>query len=497
MRQSAILAIDQGTTGSRAILYDARGKILSSAYLEFPQYYPKPGWVEHAPEEIWQSVSSVVHLALRRAPHKTYVAALGITNQRETTLLWDRLTSRPVYPAIVWQDRRTSDFCARLKSRRGLEKTVREKTGLVLDPYFSATKIHWILQHLPKLKKKIAQGQLAFGTIDTWLLWKLTGGKVHATDPTNASRTLLYNIKTQAWDSSLLNLFSVPQSILPEIKPSGGLFGETSSHGPLPAGIPVYSMIGDQQAALYGQSCYQTGQAKNTYGTGCFLMMHLGKKYRKPPFGILATIAADRQGKIAYALEGAVFIAGAAVQWLRDGIKIIQTASETEEKIRHLKDSGGVTVIPAFVGLASPYWKAHLRGRISGITRGTTREHLIRATLESIAHQTSDVLEAMEHAYAKTPLKDLRVDGGATKNNFLMQFQSDLLQIPVLVSPAAELTAWGAAKLAGRMIHFWDSDQKIDQSSGYKKFKPRLRHAAVQPLRVVWKSEITNLLESV
>ncbi len=482
-----LLALDQGTTGSRALLYDRAGHVVGSAYREFTQYYPKPGWVEHDPEEIWNSTRQVILSALKKAKAKTSeVRWIGITNQRETAILWSRKTGKPVHRAIVWQDRRTAGLCDSFK-RRGLEKLIRDKTGLVLDPYFSATKIHWMLEHVPGLRKRARSGEICFGTVDTWLLWKLTAGKVHATDFTNASRTLLFNIKTRKWDPDLLRIFKIPASVLPKVFDSGSDFGPAA-----PALLPnarIHAVIGDQQAALYGQSCYSAGQAKNTYGTGCFLLMNLGKSFQKPPFGLLTTLACDRNGKSVYAFEGAVFIAGAVMQWLRDGLRFFRKASESVSLIHGLKDTGGVTLIPAFVGLGSPYWNPHARGMISGITRGTTRAHIIRAALESIAQQSADVLEAMQKN-GRHHLRELKVDGGATRNDFLMQYQADLMGIPVLVCDVSESTAWGAAKLAGYTSGFWGRAQETPAS---RKFRPRISRREAESLRQVWKREINRI----
>lgn len=492
MKTSHILAIDQGTTGSRAIVYDSKGKIAASAYQEFTQFFPQPGWVEHDAEEIWNSVLSVTKKALRAANINTQqIAGIGITNQRETTVLWDKRSGRPVTKAIVWQDRRTSDFCAQLK-KKGLEEKIRFKTGLVLDPYFSGTKIKWLLDHVRGLKKRAQKGEILFGTIDTWLLWKMTGGKIHATDFTNASRTLLFNIRSHSWDPQLLKTFGIPSKILPQVKNSAAFYGKTQARFGFPSAISVYALAGDQQAALYGQACYEKGDLKNTYGTGCFAVMNLGKKIpAKPPFGLLATIACDKQGKPAYALEGSVFIGGAVMQWIRDGLKLIKKASDSEKMISKLKDSGGVTIIPAFAGLGSPYWNAEARGMISGITRGTGREHFVRAALESIAHQSADVVEQMSKTGAR--LHELRVDGGATRNNFLMQFQADLLRIPVWVSEKSEATAWGAAKLAGYACGLWKNVSLLDRKAKYKKYTPKLNPARTKQLREIWKREIRRV----
>ncbi len=474
-------------------MYDKRGRVLASAYEEFPQYFPQPGWVEHDPGKIWKSVLNVIAGACSRARLSfSQIAAIGITNQRETTLLWDRKTSRPVYPAIVWQDRRTSSFCEALK-KRGLEEKIRSKTGLVLDPYFSATKIRWILDHVPGLRAKAERGEILFGTMDTWLLWKLTGSKAHATDFTNASRTLLFNIRTKTWDKELLRLFRIPEKILPQAYESASLFGKTVASGVLKEGIPIHAIMGDQQAALYGQACYHAGDVKNTYGTGCFVMINLGHKPLKPPFGLLETLACDQSGKPVYALEGAIFIAGAAIQWLRDGLGFFKKASETESMIRKLRDNGGVTMVPAFAGLGSPYWNSNVRGMITGLTRGTKREHIVRAALESLAHQSADVIEAMK-TQGRTSLSSLKVDGGATRNRFLMQFQADLLRIPVLVSDISESTAWGVAKLAGKASQFWDSLHALDRHRRYQKFLPRMARRQAAALRASWKKEIRRLI---
>ncbi len=493
MKPRAVLAIDQGTTGTRAILFDQKASPISSAYQEFSQIYPQPGWVEHDPVEIWKSCRAVINQALAKSRlEASAIEAIGITNQRETTILWDKGTGKPVHPAIVWQDRRTAHFTSGLR-KLGYEPVIREKTGLVLDPYFSASKIRWLFDHIPGLRRRADRGKIAFGTIDAWLLWKLTGGKVHATDFTNASRTLLFNIKTRQWDPALLKIFKIPEAILPEVKNSGSCFGYTRDPNSLSKGIPITAMMGDQQAALYGQSCYEKGQAKNTYGTGCFLMMNLGTQFKKPPFGLLATLACDEEGKSSYALEGAIFIAGAAIQWLRDGLGFFRHARETEKLARKVPDSGGVVVIPALTGLGSPYWNPHVRGMMTGLTRGTRREHIIRATLESLAHQTADVMELMEK-YSGHSVQELKVDGGATANKWLMQYQADLLNLPVLASERAESTAWGAAKLAGHSVGFWPSLKRIDGRQKHRKFAPKMKPADRNKSRLIWKREIKRLL---
>ncbi len=484
-----ILAVDQGTTGSRAILYHKSASFFLSAYQEFPQIFPKPGWVEHDPEKIWQSVYSVVRRVLKRINFtSSSVAAIGITNQRETTLLWNRKTGQPYHHAIVWQDRRTAGDCESLRAK-GYERIIRQKTGLVLDPYFSATKIAWLLNHSLGLRRKAERGEMLFGTMDSWILWKLTGGKVHATDPTNACRTLLYNIHTRQWDGGLLKLFRIPKSILPEVRNSGSDFGLTAGIPGIPEGIPIRAVMGDQQAALFGQGCYRRGEIKNTYGTGCFAVMNLGSRnIKKIPHGLLGTLACDASGNPVYALEGSVFMGGAVIQWVRDGLRLIQKASEAEGVSRRLRDNGGVTMIPAFTGLGSPYWNPRARGMISGLTRGTTGDHIIRAAVESIAHQSSDVIDQMKKT--GIPVKELRVDGGASRNHFLMQLQADLSQIPIFVSSQTESTAWGAAKLAAKSAGLWPSLKAIDKKIRYKKFTPRMSSRTAEILRAVWKKEI-------
>lgn len=492
MKPLAVLAIDQGTTGSRAICYGRNATAIASSYREFGQHYPSPGWVEHDPLEIWKSVLTVSKEALLRAKIPSpQIAAIGVTNQRETVVLWEKKTGKPVHRAIVWQDRRTAHACDLLK-KRGFEQTIRSKTGLVIDPYFSGTKIAWLLEHIPGLRRRAQRGEILFGTIDTWLLWNLTGGRVHATDATNASRTLLFNIRKKDWDPQLLKIFNIPRQILPEVRDSGSNFGTTIAVGPFKAGVPIFALIGDQQAALYGQSCYAAGSVKDTYGTGCFAVLNLGNRYRRPPFGLLATLACDKQGKPVYALEGAIFMGGAAIQWLRDGLKLFSHARETEAMARSVKNSGGVTVIPAFTGLGSPHWNPHVRGTITGLTRGTTREHIVRATLEALAHQNVDMLEGMQKGAGRR-LRELKVDGGATSNCFLMQFQADMLGLPVLVSDIAESTAWGAAKLAGRKSGFWN-DRQMERKRRFRWFLPAMKPAKRHRLRDHWAKEVAHLL---
>jgi len=420
------------------------------------------------------------------------IATIGITNQRETTVLWDKRTGKSISRAIVWQDRRTAGLCEKLKSR-GLEDLFRKRTGLVLDPYFSGTKIQWLLDTVPGLRRRALDGEILFGTIDTWLLWNLTGGRVHATDATNASRTLLLNIKKICWDSGILKRLKIPLAILPEVHPSSFSYGETISLGPLRRGIPIDALVGDQQAALFGQSCYKPGEMKNTYGTGCFLLMNEGKHYRAPSQGLLGTLACDEAGQPSYALEGAVFIAGAVIQWIRDGLGLIQKAAETEKIARNLPDTGGVIVVPAFVGLGAPYWDPHVRGAIFGLTRGTRREHLIKAALESIAFQTADVFEAMTRVVGRrAPF--LKVDGGASANHYLMQFQADLLGVPVIRSDRTELTAWGAAKLAGLQSGFWKNLDRVDRDRSTEKFLPRLSNRDRAEKLGRWRETVQRLL---
>jgi len=441
-----ILALDQGTTSSRSIVFDLEGNLLGLAQQEFTQHFPEPGWVEHNPEEIWDSQLATAREALKRAGiSASELGAIGITNQRETTILWERRTGRPVYRAIVWQDRRTAGICDELKAR-GLEPVFHQKTGLVLDPYFSGTKIKWILDHHPDLRARAEAGELAFGTVDSWLIFRLTGGQVHATDVTNASRTLLFNIHQLEWDEELLGYLGVPRAILPEVRPSAGSFGETDP-GLLGARVPIAGVAGDQQAALFGQACFSAGMAKNTYGTGAFVVMNTGEKAVLGE-GVLTTLAwqLPQEGP-RYALEGSIFIAGAAVQWLRDGLGLISSSAQVEDLAASVPDNGGVYFVPALVGLGAPHWDAYARGAILGLTRGATKAHLARATLESMAYQTRDAIEAMSRA-SEVPLRELRVDGGAAVNNLLMQFQADILGVPVLRPKVTETTALGAAYLA-------------------------------------------------
>ena len=454
-----ILALDQGTTSSRAIVFDHLGNIKSIAQKEFTQIFPQPGWVEHDAIEIWSTQLGVAAEAVIMANLSVKdIAAIGITNQRETTVLWDRTTGQPLHNAIVWQDRRTAAYCDQLK-QEGWAKKIQQKTGLIIDAYFSATKLKWMLDHVPGAREKAAKGEVCFGTIDSWLIWKLTNGKVHATDVSNASRTMLYNIHSLAWDEELLQLMNIPASILPEVKSSSEVYGFTqqilTSHS-----IPIAGIAGDQQAALFGQMCTRSGMVKNTYGTGCFMLMNTGTKPVPSTNNLLTTIAWQINGETQYALEGSVFIAGAVVQWLRDGLKIIRSSSEVEALATQVNNNDGVYLVPAFAGLGAPHWNQHARGTVFGVTRGTSDAHIARAALESIAYQTMDVLKAME-ADASIAIRELRVDGGATANNLLMQFQSDMLNTKVVRPAITETTALGAAYLAGLAVGYWKSIEEI------------------------------------
>lgn len=464
-----ILSLDQGTTSSRAILFDAFGNIVQTSQKEFEQIFPKPGWVEHDPTEIWRTqLETARNVLLYTDTKPEEIAAIGITNQRETTVVWNKNTGKPVYNAIVWQDRRTAAICDALKAK-GLEDYVRKNTGLVIDAYFSGTKINWILDNVEGARSLAEKGELLFGTIDTWLLWNLTGGKVHVTDYSNASRTMLYNINTLRWDEKMLSELNIPKSMLPEVKNSSELYGETLPNL-LGESIPVAGIAGDQQSALFGQACFEKGMAKNTYGTGCFMLMNTGENPVQSKSGLLTTIAWGLDGKVEYALEGSVFIAGAAIQWLRDGLKIIEKAPDSELFAAETEDTAGVYVVPAFAGLGAPYWDMYARGAVFGLTRGTTKQHFIRATLESLAYQTKDVLLAMQND-SGIELQTLRVDGGACANNLLMQFQADVLDTPVERPKVIETTALGAAYLAGIAVGFykkediaknWQIDQRFE-----------------------------------
>lgn len=479
-----ILAIDQGTTSSRAIVFDKKGNGIASAQQEFTQFFPQPGWVEHDALEIWESVQQVVRKVLREV-NASDIDAIGITNQRETTVVWDQRTGKPIHPAIVWQSRQTMDICDDLK-RRGFEPAVREKTGLVIDAYFSGSKIKWLLDHTPGARADAEAGHLLFGTIDTWLLWNLTEGKVHATDYTNASRTMLYNIHRLEWDAELCAALEVPAVMLPRVLDSSAVYGQARADLMGRGDIPVSGMAGDQQAALFGQACFRPGEAKNTYGTGCFMLMNTGEKAVNSKGGLLTTIAWGIGGKVSYALEGSIFVAGSAVKWLRDAVELVKEAADTEAYAKSIDSSDGVYVVPAFVGLGTPYWDSEVRGAVFGLTRGSGKAQLIRATLESIAYQTKDVLSVMEKD-SGIRLKALRVDGGMVGNGFLMQFQSDILGTKVERPVVQETTALGAAYLAGLATGFWKDTQDIGQNWQLDQaFKPKMDRAAARGLYKGW-----------
>lgn len=462
--QQYIMAIDQGTTSSRAIIFDHDGNKVAISQQEFPQYFPQPGWVEHDPLEIWDSVQSVISNVMIKSQIKPYkIAAIGITNQRETTVIWDRHTGKPIYNAIVWQSKQTSDIAEQL-IKDGYKDMIHKKTGLVIDSYFAATKIKWILDHVPGAREKAAKGDLMFGTIDTWLLWKLSGRRVHATDVTNASRTMLFNIHTLDWDQDILDLLEIPQSLLPVVKPSSAIYGYTGDYHFYGVQIPIAGIAGDQQAALFGQAAYDKGSIKNTYGTGAFIVMNTGLKPTLSDNGLLTTIAYGLDGQTHYALEGSIFVAGSAVQWLRDGLKMFNKASESEQMAVDAKTTGGVYVVPAFTGLGAPYWDQEVRGAMFGLTRGTERGHIIRATLEAIAYQTKDVVDTMVKD-TQLPLTALTVNGGASRNNFMMQFQADILQTPIKRATMEETTALGAAFLAGLAVDFWEDQDELRKLS--------------------------------
>lgn len=454
-----ILSIDQGTTGSRAVIYDKKGKSLANAYQEFPQYFPHPGWVEHNPEEIWVSVNNSIQKVLQKVP-KESIAAIGITNQRETTVIWDRDTGKPVYNAIVWQCRRTAQRCNELKREKMEIEFFRKRTGLPIDAYFSATKIEWILKSIKGVLRKAEKGKLCFGTTDSWILWKLTGGLVHATDYTNASRTMLFNIEKLEWDNAILKKFDIPRQMLPRVQKSSGIFGKTIKIGKLPEGIPISGIAGDQQAALFGQTCFNAGEMKNTYGTGCFLLMNTGAKRSGSKHGLITTLGCAVHGRPPYVLEGAVFIAGAAIQWLRDGLKILSHAALSEKMAKSVADNAGVYFVPALVGLGAPYWNPDARGSIFGITRGVNANHIVRAALEAMCYQTKDVIEAMRKS-SGLKARNLKIDGGAAVNNFMCQFQADILGTKVIRPKIFETTSLGAAYLAGLGIGYWKNADEI------------------------------------
>ena len=482
-----ILALDQGTTSSRAIVFDHAGSIVSVAQQEFRQIFPRPGWVEHDANEIWATQSSVAAEAILKAGlTANAIAAIGITNQRETTVVWERATGKPIANAIVWQDRRTAAVCDKLK-RAGKATLIRRKTGLVLDAYFSATKLQWLLNNIPGAKARAKRGELAFGTIDSWLVWQLTGGRVHVTDPSNASRTMLFNIRTGDWDGELLALFGIPRAVLPQVRTSSEVYGETTHFG---AAIPIAGIAGDQQAALFGQACTRPGMVKNTYGTGCFMLMNTGTKPVTSKNNLLTTVAWRIGNRTEYALEGSIFIAGAVVQWLRDGLGIIKSARDVEALAAQVTDTGGVYLVPAFVGMGAPHWDPAARGLLAGLTRGTTAAHLARAALEGIAYQVADVLHAME-ADAKIKLKELRVDGGASTNNLLMQFQANLLGVPVVRPRISETTALGAAYLAGLAVGYWKDQQEIAaQWQVDRRFSAAMRGGERKRLTAGWQQAL-------
>lgn len=490
-----ILAIDQGTTSSRCVVLDRRGRVLGAGQREFTQHFPQPGWVEHDADEIWDSVQATGRLALkaaglRGAALRQRIAGIGITDQRETTLLWDRRSSKPLHRAIVWQCRRTAERCAQLK-RQGREAAIRARTGLVLDAYFSGTKLEWLLKQVPGAVKRARAGKLAFGTIDTWLLWKLTGGQAHATDFSNASRTLLYNIRQKRWDPALLRLFGVHPSLLPTVQASASHFGVTTAQAFCGAGVPITGIAGDQQAALFGQGCVRPGDMKNTYGTGCFLLQNLGSRFKLSRHGLLTTLACGPDGGPAYAFEGAVFIGGAAVQWVRDQLGLIKSADEAEALCRSLPDNGGVHLVPAFVGLGAPYWDSQARGILSGLTRGSSRAHVVRAAVESMAYQSQDLLQAMEDESGLKPRR-LRVDGGATRNDWLMQFQADLSGLRVERPANVETTALGAALLAALGAGLIRPSEAGRLSRVQRRFAPRAQAVQRKRWMLGWRQAVAQ-----
>ncbi|KON91861.1 glycerol kinase [Rossellomorea marisflavi] len=485
-----ILSLDQGTTSSRAILFNQKGEAAHTAQKEFTQHFPKPGWVEHNANEIWGSILAVIASVLSESSVKAeQIEGIGITNQRETTVVWDKETGDPVYNAIVWQSRQTAGICDELKAQ-GLNDKFRDKTGLLIDAYFSGTKVKWILDNVDGAREKAEAGKLLFGTIDTWLIWKMSGGKAHVTDYSNASRTLMYNIYDLEWDKELLDILGVPESMLPEVRPSSEVYGTTIPYHFFGREIPIAGAAGDQQAALFGQACYNEGMAKNTYGTGCFMLMNTGEKAVKSENGLLTTLAWGIDGKVVYALEGSIFVAGSAIQWLRDGLRMFNNAADSQAYAERVDSTDGVYVVPAFVGLGTPYWDSDVRGSVFGLTRGTSKEHFVRATLESLAYQTKDVLTAME-ADSNIPLKKLRVDGGAVKNDFLMQFQSDILDVPVERPVVNETTALGAAYLAGLAVGFWKDQNEISQQWNMEKqYDPDMEQEKQEELYNGWKKAV-------
>ncbi|WP_439590005.1 glycerol kinase GlpK [Hydrogenophaga sp.] len=488
-----LLALDQGTSSSRTIVFDGAGRVVTMAQREFAQIYPKPGWVEHNPLDLWQTQLETAREALQQAKLRAeQIQAVGITNQRETTLVWNRKTGEPVYNAIVWQDRRAEDTCAALREQ-GHEDTVRQKTGLRIDAYFSGTKLKWILDNVPGVRAQAERGELAFGTVDTWLIWQLTGGQRHVTDFSNASRTLLFNVHSRQWDEELMALLDIPRSLMPEALPSSAPFGRMRAEW-LGAPLEVGGVAGDQQSALFGQACFQAGMAKNTYGTGCFMLMHTGERFQTSENGLITTAAAQRDGTPQYALEGSVFIGGAVVQWLRDGLRAIEASSEVQALAESVPDAGGVVLVPAFTGLGAPYWQPDARGSITGITRGTTMAHIARAALESIAFQSAALLEAMSRdavAAGGVPVRELRVDGGACVNNLLMQFQADLLGIPVVRPEVIETTALGAAYLAGLQAGVYSgTDELSAQWRAERTFQPAMPREQAQEKMAQWERAV-------
>ena len=481
-----IMALDQGTTSSRAILFDKKGNPVYTAQQEFKQHFPKSGWVEHNPMEIWSSVLSVIAQVLSENDiNASDIAGIGITNQRETTVVWDKNTGEPVYNAIVWQSRQTASICDQLKAE-GHEDTFRQKTGLLIDAYFSGTKVKWILDNVEGAREKAEAGELLFGTIDTWITWKLTEGTVHVTDYSNASRTLMYNIFDLQWDEELLSILNVPASMLPDVRPSSEVYGNTAEKHFFGHSVPIAGIAGDQQAALFGQACFEKGMVKNTYGTGCFMLMNTGEEAVKSEHGLLTTIAWGIDGKVHYALEGSIFVAGSAIQWLRDGLRMLRHSADSEEYAKRVEHTDGVYVVPAFVGLGTPYWDSDVRGAVFGLTRGTSKEHFVRATLESLAYQTRDVLEAMA-SDSGIDMKTLRVDGGAVMNDFLMQFQADILNVPVERPSVNETTALGAAYLAGLAVGFWENKDDVQEHWQLdKKFEPQMAEQQREQLFEGW-----------
>ncbi|SFS50780.1 glycerol kinase GlpK [Marininema halotolerans] len=493
-KDKLMLAIDQGTTSTRAMLFNRKGDVQGVSQQEFTQLFPEPGWVEHDAEEIWQSTLDVLNGVFEKEEFQPeQIEGIGITNQRETTVVWDKNTGKPIHNAIVWQSRQTAGICEELKEK-GLEPTFREKTGLVVDAYFSGTKVKWILDHVEGAREKAAKGDLLFGTIDTWLIWKLTGGAVHVTDYTNASRTLMYNIHDLDWDDELLKHLDVPRAMLPEVAPSSQVYGHTTKEIFFNLEVPIAGAAGDQQAALFGQACFDEGMAKNTYGTGCFMLMNTGERAVPSSNGLLTTIAWGVDGKVEYALEGSIFIAGAAIQWLRDGLEILENAADSEEMARNLSSNEGVYLVPAFVGLGAPYWDQEARGAMFGLTRGTTRDHLARAALESLAYQTRDVLTAMEQD-STIHLTQLNVDGGAALNGFLMQFQSDILHVNVERPKVTETTALGAAYLAGLAVGYWNTKDEIRENWAIDaKYKPEMEEEKRESLYKGWKDAVSRTM---